>query len=71
LLRPAVSVGSPPFFHEATTWLAERTDSALWELPGGHAGYLDSPIELAEGLRPLFREIVDTAGANSSLPGQR
>jgi hypothetical protein len=53
-LRPAVSIGSPPFFHEATVWLAGRLGMPLHELPGGHAGYLDSPDELAEGLRPLF-----------------
>ena len=71
LLRPAVSVDSPPFFHEATLWLAGRTGAALRELPGGHAGYLDSPIEFAEALRQLLREIADTAGPTSSLLRQR
>lgn len=57
-LRPAVSVGySPPFLYEATVWLAGRLGVPLRELPGGHCGYLDSPDQLAEGLRLLFREL--------------
>lgn len=69
-LRPAVSIGySPPFLHEATVWLAGRLGAPLRELPGGHAGYLDSPDQLAEGLRPLFRELAQTPGRNRSHGG--
>lgn len=38
---PAVSPGSPPFFHEATGWLAERVDGAVSELVPGHAPYME------------------------------
>lgn len=53
---PALSPGSPPFFHEATAWLADCLGVALREIPG-HAAYLDRPEELAAALRPLLREI--------------
>lgn len=55
-VRPAMSIESPPFFHEATVWLAGSLGVAPRELAGGHAGYLDNPAELAESLRPLLRE---------------
>lgn len=54
-VQPAVSLASPPFFHEATAWLAQHLGVEVQELPGGHAGYLDSPDELAAALRPLLR----------------
>jgi pimeloyl-ACP methyl ester carboxylesterase len=52
---PAVGSGSPPFFHEATGWLAERVGAAVRELAPGHAPYMDHPDQFAEALRPLFR----------------
>jgi pimeloyl-ACP methyl ester carboxylesterase len=54
---PAVSPGSPPFFREATGWLAERLGVAIHELAPGHAPYMDRPEEFASALRPLFREM--------------
>ena len=56
-VMPAVSPGSPPFFHEATGWLAERLGVDVRELAPGHAPYMDRPDEFAGALRPLFREM--------------
>jgi tetratricopeptide (TPR) repeat protein len=66
-LRPAVSVESPPFFHEAAVWLADRLGVAVREIAGGHAGYLDSPAAVADGLRPLLRELADEASTSIAV----
>jgi pimeloyl-ACP methyl ester carboxylesterase len=55
-VHPAMSSGSPPFFHEATSWLAARLGVVAREIPG-HAAYLDRPDALADALRPLLREM--------------
>lgn len=47
---------SPPFLVETSRWLAAALNVPLGTLPGGHAPYLDRPIEMAEALRPLLKQ---------------
>jgi pimeloyl-ACP methyl ester carboxylesterase len=50
--------GSPHhFLYQAAAWLASQVDAALVEVPGGHMAYLTDPAAVAEGLRPLLRQL--------------
>lgn len=52
-----VGTESPPYFGEASRWLATRLDAGLETLPGGHSPYIDRPEETAQALRPLLRQL--------------
>ena len=56
-VRIMVGTESAPFFAESARWLADRLNSELETLPGGHTPYFDRPHEMAETLRPLLREL--------------
>jgi pimeloyl-ACP methyl ester carboxylesterase len=51
-----VSEGSPPFFAEATAWLAARLGVAITWTPGTHTPQIDHPVELAHTIRTFLRE---------------
>ena len=44
------------YLYEAPRWLAERLDTALVELPGGHVPHLTHPSDYVGALRPLLDE---------------
>jgi pimeloyl-ACP methyl ester carboxylesterase len=45
------------FLYQAATWLAHQVGTDLVEVPGGHMAYLTDPAAVAEGLRPLLRDL--------------
>ena len=45
------------FLYQAAAWLAGQVDADLVEVPGGHMAYLTDPVAVAEGLRPLLRQL--------------
>jgi pimeloyl-ACP methyl ester carboxylesterase len=47
---------SPAFFREMASWLAPRLQVSVVPVPGGHGAYVDHAPELAEALRPIFRQ---------------
>ena len=50
--------GSPHhFLYQAAAWLADQVGVDLVEVPGGHMCYLTDPVAVAEGLRPLLRQL--------------
>jgi pimeloyl-ACP methyl ester carboxylesterase len=45
------------FLYQAASWLAHQVGTDPVELPGGHMAYLTDPVAVAEGLRPLLRQL--------------
>ena len=45
------------FLYQAAAWLARQVDADLVEVPGAHMCYLTDPVVVAEGLRPLLRQL--------------
>jgi pimeloyl-ACP methyl ester carboxylesterase len=56
-VRVMVGTESAPFFAEVARWLADRMNVETEELPGAHTPYFDRPRQMAETLRPMFREM--------------
>lgn len=52
--RVLVSEESPPFFHEASGWLADRLGIEVMQTPGSHTPFLDRPDQLVETVRPVL-----------------
>lgn len=46
---------SPPFFAEASDWIAEHLGTATVAAPGTHVPNFDRPEELVTAIRPLLR----------------
>jgi pimeloyl-ACP methyl ester carboxylesterase len=45
------------FLYQAASWLAHQVGTDLVEIPGDHMAYLTEPATVADGLRPLLREL--------------
>jgi hypothetical protein len=45
------------FLHQAASWLARQVGTDLAEIPGSHMAYLTEPVAVADGLRPLLRQL--------------
>jgi pimeloyl-ACP methyl ester carboxylesterase len=56
-VRVMAGTESPPPLVAVARWLADRLNVELERLPGGHTPYFDRPEEMAETIRPLFREM--------------
>ncbi len=57
-VQVAISTESAPFFDEAARWLADRLGVEVATLTGGHAPYLDHPVETAETIRPFLGQVI-------------
>lgn len=56
-VRLLVGEESPPFFAEASSWIAERLGTEVIRAPGGHVGMIDKTYEFAKVLRPLLHSM--------------
>jgi pimeloyl-ACP methyl ester carboxylesterase len=56
-VQPLVGQESPPFFGEASSWVAARVGREVVRVPGGHVGMIDRTHDFVEVVRPLIRSM--------------
>jgi pimeloyl-ACP methyl ester carboxylesterase len=56
-VRLLVGGESPPFFGEASSWIAERVGSDIVRTPGGHVAMIDKSRDFEEVVRLLIRSM--------------